>query len=150
MKRLLASIAVAAVLIVLAMPAYGQSTFTWEVRCVGDGIVGSGFSVTSQLMNGSLVNEMFTSCFGPFSGTVTIPAAINGIPVIRIFVDAGIDAGFPAACSAFKEVIEPLPFPKNLSVNIHLSLPNTVTFFGPGKVDCPMPGGSADFSLSIT
>jgi len=116
-----------------------SKSYTWTVTCNG-AVVGSGITWNWQLANGSTMGGGFAACIAPFnSGTGTIPPTTTGITVT-----AGI-TGSPAVCGDFETVTKSVSASQNLSVNIRLSFPSTVTFFG-SKVDC-LPG-SAEFKLS--
>ena len=150
-KRMISLLAVATAVVMLALPGFAQSTYTWALSCslgtgVATGVTWVWLNNGVQISYASGPPNGFASCATPpLSGDGEIPASINGIQVNGIEVDLSVSE-FPAGCQAFaseKKSFDPLN-PKIL-ITQSVSVPHQVDVFG-RKVDCTH--ASFKFSLS--
>lgn len=150
MKRLISLLAVVTAVIMLSLPGFAQSSYTWALVCKGaaaTGIAGTG-ATWVWLHDGVQISNTsygFASCATPpLSGSGVIPATINGIQVNGIAVTLVLDE-LPAGCNGFASVTKSFdPSKPTFSIKASVSAPGLVKDFGV-KESCPK--GSFSFSL---
>jgi hypothetical protein len=153
MKRLISLLAAATAVVMLALPGFAQSSYTWELDCSGANGAGTGVSVL-WLNNGQPIlpfdttpPNMFVGCVSPvLSGSAVIPTSINGIQVNGIYVQVSLDE-YPAGCSAFASVTKSFdPSNPKILINESVKAPGTTSsVFGGPKLKCP----AASFSFTL-
>jgi hypothetical protein len=153
MKRLISLLAAVTAVIMLSLPGFAQSTYTWTLSCSGAAVggVASTGATWLWLHNGVQISYTippngFASCATPpLSGSGEIPASINGIQVNGIEVDLGLSE-LPAGCDAFTSVKKSFdPSNPKISIKASVKAPGSADSIG-GKVKCP----SASFHFSLS
>jgi hypothetical protein len=152
MKRLILLLAAATVVIMLSLPGFAQSSYTWALVCKGaaaNGSLGVGTGVDwAWLHNGVQISPYtppngFASCATPLSGSGVIPASINGIQVNGIAVTLSLSES-PAGCQAFASVTKSFdPSNPKISISTSVSAPANNGFTPPA----PCPKASFHFGL---
>jgi hypothetical protein len=155
MKRLILLSAAVTAVIMISLPGFAQSSYTWALVCKGAAAppslgVGTGASWV-WLHNGVQISPYtppngFASCATPpLSGSGVIPASINGIEVNGIAVTLSLSES-PAGCEAFASVTKSFdPSNPKISISASVSAPAKNGFF---YGNAPCPKASFHFSLS--
>jgi hypothetical protein len=153
MKRLISLLAAATAVVMLALPGFAQSSYTWQLSC-SPATLGTGVSTGATwfwLHNGVQISYTippngFASCATPpLSGSGEIPASINGIQVNGIAVNLSVSES-PAGCGAFASMTKSFdPSNPRISIKASVSVPGSADSIG-GKVKCP----SASFHFSLS
>jgi hypothetical protein len=154
-KRLISLMAAATAALMLALPGFAQSSYTWQLDCreaaangsAGTGVTWAWLHDGVQISLTSPPNE-FAACVGtPLSGSGVISASINGIQVNEIAVTLQVSE-FPAGCQAFASVMKSFdPTGPTISINENVSAPEN-NDYKPNPAKCPRT--SFSFSLSTT
>lgn len=152
MKPLISLLAAATAVVMLALPGFAQSSYTWQLSCSGaaaTGIAGTGVS-WAWLHGGVQISLLtppngFAACVGTgLSGNAEIPTSINGIQVNGISVTLGLSE-YPAGCQAFASVTKSFdPSNPKISISASVKAPAKSSYFG--NVDS-CPKASFHFSL---
>lgn len=156
MKRLILLMAATAAVVLLSVPGFAQSSYTWSLVCKGAAAPDSvGVSTGVNwvwLHNGVQIPSTsppgFAACATPLlTGSGEIPASIGGVEVNGIAVTLSVSE-FPAAlCQAGASVTKSFdPLSPNISINASVSTPLKVKNpFNGSFIDCP----KASFRFSL-
>ncbi len=152
MKPLISLLAAATAVIMLSLPGFAQSSYTWALACKGAAAppslgVGTGVNWV-WLHDGVQISQTIygsASCATPpLSGSAEIPTSINGIQVNGIAVSLSLGES-PAGCQAYASVTKSFdPSDPKFSISASVSAPaKNGSFYG----DTPCPKASFSFSL---
>jgi len=146
MKRLILLLAAVAAVLLLSLPGFAQSTYTWAGVCKGAAANAGAGANWAWLHDGVQISYTFNgsaSCDAP-SGSGVIPASINGIQVNGIAVTLSLYE-IPVGCNGYASVTKSFdPSNPTFSIKASVSAPSQVEVFGQ-KVSCPR----ASFSFSL-
>lgn len=148
MRRLILLLAAVAAVIMLSLPGFAQSSYTWAGVCKGAAANAGAGANWAWLHDGVQISYTSppngsASCDAP-SGSGVIPASINGIQVNGIAVTLALSE-IPVGCNGYASVTKSFdPSNPTFSIKASVSAPSQVEVFGQ-KVSCPR----ASFSFSL-